>query len=159
MSVRPASSDDLPALLPLMRGYCDFYEADPPDEGLLEMCRALIAVPDSDGILLVAEHGDGRVAGFAAAGWKWSSLKGARVAIMEDLFVAESARGAGLADALIRACAERAEQHGAAALEWVTAPDNKRAQAVYDRTPAEPETTLGYELAIGGPARSQESGR
>ena len=34
-----ARVDDAEALLPLMRGYCDFYEVDPPDEGLLEMAR------------------------------------------------------------------------------------------------------------------------
>ena len=29
---------DLPELLPLMRGYCDFYEVDPPDEEPCSRC-------------------------------------------------------------------------------------------------------------------------
>jgi hypothetical protein len=37
---------DLEELLPLMRGYCDFYEVAPSDEALLRMSRALIADPE-----------------------------------------------------------------------------------------------------------------
>ena len=40
---------DLPELLPLMRGYCDFYEVDPSDEALLAMSRTLIADPELRG--------------------------------------------------------------------------------------------------------------
>ena len=36
---------DLAELLPLMRGYCDFYEVDPSDDALLAMSRTLIARP------------------------------------------------------------------------------------------------------------------
>jgi hypothetical protein len=32
---------DFPDLLPLMRGYCDFYGVAPSDAALLEMSRAL----------------------------------------------------------------------------------------------------------------------
>jgi GNAT superfamily N-acetyltransferase len=148
MGVRAAREEDVEAVLPLMRGYCDFYRADPPDEGLREMARSLIAVPDYEGMLLVAVDEGDRPVGFAAVGWKWSSLRAARVAILEDLFVQESARGAGHADALIEACAERARQHGAPALLWQTAPDNLRAQAVYERVGAHGETWLEYELEL-----------
>ena len=99
------------ALLPLLRAYCDFYGASPSDDGLTAMARALIAAPDADGMLLVARDGDGAPIGFATVGWKWSSLRAARIAVMEDLFVAPEARGQGAADALIRACAERAREH------------------------------------------------
>jgi GNAT superfamily N-acetyltransferase len=152
VSVRPATTDDIPALRPLMRGYCDFYEASPPDEGLEEMARALIRVPDEQGILLVAEDDDGKLAGFVAAGWKWSSLKAARVAVMEDLFVDPEARGAGLGLELIRACADRARELGAAALEWVTATDNERAQSIYARVGGEGGEWMIYELGLGSDA-------
>jgi hypothetical protein len=33
----------LDELLPLMRGYCDFYKVNPSDEDLLALSRALIA--------------------------------------------------------------------------------------------------------------------
>ena len=149
MKVRPAAEADLPQLLPLVRAYADFYEASPPDDGLERMARALIADPDVEGVLLAGCADDGSVVGFAAMGWKWSSLRGATVGYLEDLFVAPDARGSGLADELIAACAERARARGAPALAWLTAPDNHRAQAVYDRIGGVSEAMLEYELELG----------
>ncbi len=149
MQIRPAVESDVPALMPLMRGYCDFYEANPSDAGLDEMARALIATEDDKGMLLVADEGSGAI-GFAAVGWKWSSLRGTRIVVLEDLFVAPEARGRGAADALIQAVAERARENGAPVVTWLTAPDNQRAQAVYDRVGGKSDTFLEYELELGG---------
>ena len=149
MDIRPAVESDIPALMPLMRGYCDFYKANPTDAGLDEMARALIATEDDQGMLLVADDG-GEAIGFAAVGWKWSSLRGARIAVLEDLFVALEARGRGAADALIEAVAQRARENGAPVVTWLTAPDNHRAQAVYDRVGGTSETFLEYELELSG---------
>src|SRR6186997_1722133 len=101
-TIRPAIPEDVSALLPLYRAYADFYESKPTDEGLRELMGALIAAPDSEGFLLAGEI-DGELAGFAACDWKWSSLRGARMVYLEDLFVAPDARGHGLADELIKA--------------------------------------------------------
>jgi GNAT superfamily N-acetyltransferase len=147
MEVRPAAENDIPALMPLIRGYCEFYKSDPPDAGLDEMARALIASTDDQGMLLVADE-DGEVIGFAAVGWKWSSLRGARIAVLEDLFVAPEARGKGAADALIEASASRARANGAPVITWLTAPDNHRAQAVYDRVGGKSAAFLEYELEL-----------
>jgi|SRR5918994_1594181 GNAT superfamily N-acetyltransferase len=146
VEIRHAESGEVDELLPLMRAYCDFYEVDPADEGLLEMARALIADPEQGSLFVAAE--DGRLVGFAAIGWKWASTRGARIGVMEDLFVGPEARGKGVADALIERCAERCRERGAPVLEWVTAPDNHRAQKVYDRTGAESSSWLEYELDL-----------
>ncbi len=135
-------------LVGLMHDYCVFYEVEPNDEGLAEMARALIDTPEREGMLLVVRGGDGGPVGFAAVGWKWSSLRAARVAIMEDLFVAPEARGTGAGRALIESCAERAGRHGAPALLWATALDNHRAQSVYDAAGAKGEAWLEYELEL-----------
>lgn len=148
MPVRAATDADVAALRPLMRGYCDFYGADPPDSGLDEMARALIAEPDDRGILLVATEDDGEVVGFAACGWKWSSLRAARIVVLEDLYVAERARGRGHAEALIEAVAEVGRRYGAPVVSWVTQTHNHRAQAVYDRVGGKSEPFLEYELEL-----------
>jgi GNAT superfamily N-acetyltransferase len=148
VEIGSATENDLPALLPLLRGYCDFYGFSPRDDRLIGMARALIAAPASEGMLLVARDGDGVVIGFAAVGWKWSSLRAARIAVMEDLFVTPEARGQGAADALIRGCADRAREHGAPVLSWQTATDNHRAQAVYERVGATGDVWLEYELDL-----------
>ncbi len=111
--IREATAADLPALMPLLRGYCDFYEANPSDEGLEAMARDVIAAPEETAFLLVSADDGGEVVGFALNQWKWSSLRGARVAVLDDLFVAERARGQGHADALIEAVADVARRHGA----------------------------------------------
>jgi GNAT superfamily N-acetyltransferase len=124
---------DLDELLPLLRAYCDFYEVAPSDEALLALARALIADPEREGLQLIARDGDGSAIGFATIFWSWSTTRAARIGVMNDLFVRAQSRGSGAAEALIRACAERCDERGAVELEWQTAHDNHRAQAVYDR--------------------------
>lgn len=148
VEIESATQNDLPGLLPLLRGYCDFYGYSPPDDRLTAMAEALIAASDPEGMLLVARAGDGSVIGFAAVGWKWSSLRAARIAVMEDLFVTPESRGQGAADGLIEECAARARKHGAPVLSWLTAPDNHRAQAVYERVGASGDLWLEYELDL-----------
>jgi GNAT superfamily N-acetyltransferase len=140
---------DLPDLLPLMRGYCDFYGVDPSDDDLLEMSRELIRSPALDGIQLIArDDDDGRALGFATVFWTWSTLSASRIAVMNDLFVSAEARGGGIADALIHACAERARERGATSLDWQTANDNERARAVYERVGGRrDERWVGYSIA------------
>jgi len=139
---------DLPDLLPLMRGYCDFYEVSPTDDELLALARTLIADPDQ-GVQLIARGDDGAAVGFATIFWTWSTLSAARLGVMNDLFVAEGARGGGTAEALIAACVERCRERGARELAWQTAHTNLRAQAVYDRVGAKrDERWLDYSLAV-----------
>ncbi len=132
----------------LLRAYADFYEAQPGDDGLETVIRAVIAEREDEAALFVATSEGSGVVGLALCQWKWSSLRGARVVVLDDLFVADSARGAGHADALIEAAAELGRRHGAAALTWLTAPDNRRAQAVYDRAGGRAEPFLEYELGL-----------
>ncbi|HEX2233757.1 MAG TPA: GNAT family N-acetyltransferase [Thermoleophilaceae bacterium] len=140
---------DLAELLPLMRAYCDFYEVDPSDEALLAMSRALIADPELEGVQLMARNADGAAVGFATVFWSWSTLGAARIGVMNDLFVAEAARGQGVAEALIEECRERARHRGAGSLGWQTAKDNLRAQALYDRIGAKRSEWVDYSLEAG----------
>ena len=80
---------DLEELLPLLRGYCDFYEVEPSDEALLAVSRALIADHEHEGVQLIAREPDGRAVGFATLYWTWQTLNAARVGVMNDLFVAD----------------------------------------------------------------------
>ena len=139
---------DLPELLTLMRGYCDFYEVAPTDEALLVMSRALIADPGREGMQLLARDEGGQAIGFATIFWTWSTTRASRIGVMNDLFVAQGARGTGVADALIAACRERCRTRGAGFLTWRTALDNHRAQAVYDRIGGRRSQWLDYDLPV-----------
>lgn len=138
---------DLGELLGLMRAYCAFYDTAPADAALLELARTLIADPQREGVQLLARDADATAAGFATVFWSWDTTEAARIGIMNDLFVAPAARGAGLADRLIEAALASCGERGAVRLEWLTGPDNVRAQAVYDRVGGLREPWLVYTLA------------
>ena len=152
------TEDDLPDLLPLMRGYCDFYEVDPADEALLAMSRVLIEDPERQGLQLIARDDEGRAVGFATIFWTWSTLSADRLGVMNDLFVASAARGGGVADALIAACSDRCREHGVPDLAWQTAKTNERARAVYERVGAtRDERWLDYSLSVAPGATTPDS--
>jgi GNAT superfamily N-acetyltransferase len=137
--VQAVTERDLPELMPLIRAYLDFYEVDPSDDSMLALSRALIADPDVEGVQFLArdETDPARPAvGFASLFWTWATTRGGRLGVMNDLYVAPDARGSGAAEALIEACRDRCAKRGAVALEWQTAVDNHRAQALYDRVGA-----------------------
>ncbi len=143
--VREADLDDL---LALMRAYCDFYETRPDAQALLDLARALLADPEHEGVQLLARDAVGQAVGFATVFWSWDTTEGARIGIMNDLYIAPEARGSGLADGLIAACRELCVARGAVRLEWMTAPDNHRAQAVYERVGGVREPWLVYTRAV-----------
>ena len=146
VTVARVGADDLADLLPLMRGYCDFYDAHPPDDALLDLARALIADPVHEGLQLIARDEGGAAVGFATIYWLWSTSRAARIGLMNDLFTEPAARGRGVGEALIRACLEEVRARGAALLQWQTALDNHTAQALYDRVGGIREQWLDYSL-------------
>ena len=148
MRIEPVGEADLGELLPLVRAYCDFYGVAPSDDALLALSRALIADPEREGVQLIARDDGGRAVGFATLFWTWSTASAARVGTMNDLFVDASARGSGAAEALIAACVERARARGAIRVEWQTALDNHRAQAVYERVGGKREEWVDYSLDV-----------
>ncbi|MFM8526651.1 MAG: N-acetyltransferase family protein [bacterium] len=146
IEIRDARVDEIPDLMPLLRAYCDFYECDPTDDGLMAFAEKMLT--ESRWVCLFIARDSDRAIGFAALAWKWSSLRGSLVGYLDDLYVHPDARGKGVADALISVCAERASEHGATALVWLTADDNHRAQAVYGRLGGTFGVYREYELEL-----------
>jgi GNAT superfamily N-acetyltransferase len=137
-SINIVNENDLADLLPLLRAYCEFYNKTEQiplttDDALLSISRALIANPVQEGVQLIVRDAKQQTPiGFATVYWSWSTLKGGRLAIMNDLFINEQYRGQGIADILIKECAQKAREHGALCLTWQTSVENKRAQTVYN---------------------------
>jgi GNAT superfamily N-acetyltransferase len=146
VTITAVGEEDLAELLPLVRAYCDFYAVAPDDAALVALSRALIA--GDGGVQLIARDPAGTAVGFATVYFTWQTLSASRIGVMNDLYVTEQARGGGVADALIAVCAQHARGHGATALTWQTARDNRRAQAVYRRVGGQPSTWIDYELAL-----------
>jgi GNAT superfamily N-acetyltransferase len=146
IEIRAARAEEIEEMLPLIVAYCEFYETEPDEDGIRRMFDTLIGDPNQGAVFIARD--DGKAVGFATLDWKWSSLKAARIGYLEDLFVDPEARGKGIADALIGVCADRCRELGMPAMEWLTAPDNHRAQQVYNRTGAESDTYVEYDLEL-----------
>ncbi|HEX6208259.1 MAG TPA: GNAT family N-acetyltransferase [Actinomycetota bacterium] len=153
IEVRALAEEELEDALPLIAGYQVFYEAQPDDEHNRGFFRRFLA-PSDEGLLLGAWE-NGRLAGFATIYWTYSSTLPGDIALMNDLFVAEDARGRGVGEALIDACVEAARERGLPILEWYTATDNHRAQRLYDRYPGAEKTTWhAYDVEAAGESAS-----
>jgi GNAT superfamily N-acetyltransferase len=139
---------DLPDLVPLVGAYLEFYETAQDAAAIESFCRVLLAEADHAGVQLLARDATGAAVGFATVYWTWSTTRLARLAVMNDLFVAPAARGRGTAEQLILACRDLASARGCGALEWQTAPDNLRAQRVYERVGGELSRWFTYELTV-----------
>jgi GNAT superfamily N-acetyltransferase len=66
---------------------------------------------------------------------------------LDDLFVAPEWRGSGIADALVAAVAEEGRRRGWMLIRWITAEDNDRARAFYDRI-AEKTHWVTYQIPL-----------
>jgi GNAT superfamily N-acetyltransferase len=145
VEVRALRESEMDHALPLIAGYQTFYGAKPDAERNRRFFSRFLD-PSDDGLLLGAWV-DGTLVGFATLYWFFSSTKATESVLMNDLFVQEGTRGKGIGRALIQAALDQARRRGAAHLEWFTAPDNARAQRLYDSVPGAAQSTwLAYEI-------------
>jgi GNAT superfamily N-acetyltransferase len=147
--IRPATCDDLRALLALIADYQRFYAGSARADDHNERFFARFIAPSDVGMLLVASGGgDGEPAGYACLYWTFSSVSATDVVLLNDLYVRPEQRGAGVGETLIAATVEVARGRGASHVRWWTALDNRRAQRLYERVGAERSAWFEYEIAV-----------
>ncbi len=145
--IEPISARQLEKLLPMIAAYQRFYEVEEIDGERNRAFFSRFLAPSDDGMLLGAWRGEVPV-GYACLYWHFTSLVPAETVLMNDLYVAEAHRGEGIGRALIEASVQVARERGAHHIEWATAPDNKAAQRLYDKTGAERSEWVEYELRL-----------
>jgi GNAT superfamily N-acetyltransferase len=145
--VEPIAAEQMETLLPLIAAYQRFYEAEEIDDERNRAFFSRFLAPSDDGMLLGAWAG-AEILGYACLYWSFTSIAPAATVLMNDLYVIEAARGAGVGRALIEASAAVGRERGAQRLEWATAPDNATAQRLYDSTGAERSEWIEYELEL-----------
>lgn len=146
MTIRRAVGADLDLLVPLFEAYRRFYLVAPDPEGSRTFLRQRLSMKDS--ILLLAFQEDEAV-GFAQLYPSFSSVRAARVFVLNDLYVAPAGRGHGVATALLQQSATTARQAGALMLTLSTGHDNLSAQALYEsRGWTRNEAFRTYELDL-----------
>ncbi len=130
----------------LYQGYRLHYR-QPPDPRAADTVWAWIT---ADGAPLegrVARDRDGGVVGLIHFRAVPRPLHGATGGYADDMFVAETARGSGLAGALIEAVKSIGRERGWSDIRWITSDDNYRARGFYDRI-GRRTMMLTYEIPL-----------
>jgi ribosomal protein S18 acetylase RimI-like enzyme len=145
LAIRRASEDDLDGIAPLFDAYRQFY-AQPSD---VQRARAWLQarLQRNESILLLAERDDAAV-GFTQLYPMFSSVRTARLWVLNDLFVAADARRLGVARALLDAAARFARDDGAAGLMLETSRDNQPARALYLAAGWNEDASQWYSLPL-----------
>lgn len=150
VATRRATLEDLADLVPLFSAYRTFYE-QPQDP---ETARRFLydRLSRNESTIFIAHLDDlhhGTPVGFTQLYPLFSSVRAARVFLLNDLFVAEHARRHGVALALLSAAADYGHAEGAIRLDLETMPDNHAAQALYRAQGwREYDGTLRFQLPL-----------
>lgn len=126
-----ADREHLDILAALFNDYRVFYRQSPD----LDAARRFLSdrLTNEESVIFAARLSEaGGLAGFTQLYPTFSSVRMRRVWTLNDLFVAENARGNGVARALMDAARGFAVSTGAVSIELVTERDNTAAQALYD---------------------------
>jgi GNAT superfamily N-acetyltransferase len=144
-AIRPVAPDELELVLPLFADYQRFYGVKAPDIRTIAVFLRGFIAPSERGELIAAWD-DGRPVGFANLYWTFSSVAAGPIVLLNDLFVIEGQRGAGIGRRLIEFSLRRTEERGASRLEWRTELDNRVAQRLYERFDTVRTVWLNYAL-------------
>lgn len=130
-NVRPVEARDHDAWKTLWDAYCDFYEVTIPASVTESSWRRLLADVEPNVFGLVAEQ-DGRVVGIANCVLHLSTWNIEPRCYLNDLYVAEDARGTGVGKALIQHLQDMAATQKWAKVYWLTHESNAAARKLYD---------------------------
>ncbi|HVW52725.1 MAG TPA: GNAT family N-acetyltransferase [Trinickia sp.] len=130
ISIRAYEPRDLPETARLFDLYRQFYEQRPDLMHAERFIRARIE--NGDSVVLVADDGEGTLAGFCQLYPSFCSVAAAPIYVLYDLFVERRARRLGVARALLAAARTRALADGKVRMDLTTAKTNVTAQALYE---------------------------
>ena len=129
--IRPVGKNERAAWEPLWNGYLAFYKVTlAPDANDITWQR--FHDPEEQMFLLGA-YVDGKLLGIVHYLFHRSCWTIGNYCYLQDLFVAEDARGLGLGRALIEAVYQRAKAAGANRVHLLTHATNTHARALYDQ--------------------------
>jgi GNAT superfamily N-acetyltransferase len=129
--IRPVGADERAAWEPLWNGYLAFYKAT-LGPGATDVAWQRFQDPDEP-MFLLGGYVDGKLIGIVQYLFHRSSWTPGNYCYLQDLFVAEEARGLGLGRALIEAVYEKAREAGASRVHWLTQTTNTQARILYDQ--------------------------
>ncbi len=116
-AVRPATPDDVPELVAMIRELAEYERALPEVEATEKHLHGTLFA-DEPAVFAHVLEVDGEVAGMAIWFLNYSTWLGAHNLYLEDLFVRPQHRGGGAGRLLLQTLAEICVQRGYRRLEW-----------------------------------------
>lgn len=129
--IQPVGKGERANWEPLWKGYQKFYEVDLPKEATDMAWERLHDA--SEPMFILGAYVEGRLLGIVHYIFHRSMWTVGNYCYLQDLFVAEEARGLGLGRALIEAVYEAARNVGASRVYWLTHETNATARILYDK--------------------------
>ncbi len=146
-AIEIVDSNNLEEVSPLIRQYQEFYQIADIDDERNRQFFSQFGSTNPFGCQF-AYRQEEAVVGFATVYLSYTSTIAAKVAVMNDLFTVESARGQGVGKSLIEYSRQYAKNNGAARLQWVTGEDNQQAQRLYDALDTTCRTWKFYTYSV-----------
>lgn len=146
LTIRRIDLSALDRVAPLFDDYRRFYGQPADLQRATDFLRERLERGES--AILLAERAATAV-GFTQLYPMFSSVRTARVWILNDLYVAATARRGGVGRALLDAAAGFARAEGAAGLSLETSRDNAAARALYRAAGWHEDASQWYSLAVG----------
>jgi GNAT superfamily N-acetyltransferase len=132
--IEPASTADVAELAKLFNAYRAFYDQAPEEDRVAAFLHSRVTQSSGRYFLAWSESASGRYAiGFVHLMPSTNTLAMRPIWLLEDLYVDTSARGQGVATALLRYVEDFARGTGAERLTLATAHDNQTAQHIYEK--------------------------
>ena len=130
LTIRKANFEDLNALAFLFDCYRQFYQ----QKADLALAKSFIAerISKQDSVIFVASNEAKNLIGFCQLYPSSCSVAAAKIGVLYDLFITETARKTGAGRALMLAAHEYAANNGMTRLDLSTAKNNHTAQALYE---------------------------
>ncbi|WP_344589847.1 GNAT family N-acetyltransferase [Actinomadura vinacea] len=148
--IRPATPDDVPAILRLVRDLAEYERALHEVKATEEDLRTALFGEEPRVFAHVAEH-DGEVVGFALWFLTFSTWLGRHGIYLEDLYVDPATRGQGHGKALLAELAKIAEERGYGRVEWAVLNWNTPSIAFYESLGARPQDEWTTYRLTGDP--------
>jgi GNAT superfamily N-acetyltransferase len=135
LTIRPVTIQDYEQWLPLWEGYNAFYGRSGETALASEITQMTWGrfFDSYEPVHALVAESDGKLVGLTHFLFHRSTTALGPVCYLQDLFTIESARGKGVARALIKGVYERAKLAGASRVYWQTHETNLTAMKLYDK--------------------------
>jgi GNAT superfamily N-acetyltransferase len=158
MLIRPATAEDVPLILQLIRELAEYEKLSHQVHATEELLRASLFGDRRFAEAVIAEA-NGAAVGYALYFPNYSTFEAKPGLYLEDLFVRPGARGQGIGRAMLEHLARIAVERGWARMEWCVLDWNEPSIGFYKKLGAQPLDDWTVFRVTGEPLKKLGGGR